>query len=60
MRNVNGMNRGMGVELARLAWEGNWKKHVEKLRTKGCILEGRLRVWWVKTGNRGKRKLGGR
>lgn len=26
MRNVNGMNRGMGVELARLAWEGNWKK----------------------------------
>lgn len=26
MRNVNGMHRVMGVELARLAWEGDWKK----------------------------------
>lgn len=44
--NVNGMHRVMGVELARLAWEEDGKKkYVEtELRTKGCILEGRLRV----------------
>lgn len=26
VRNVNGMHRVMGVELARFAWEGDWKK----------------------------------
>lgn len=26
MRNVNGMHRVMGVELAMFAWEGDWKK----------------------------------